>query len=193
MTLDRNQWDFISNTSIKVCGRSNFWMEEYGWQISYYFYLLPAWDNDGSSVFNRNLWPKEWYLKGSMMHLITKHSSWLVLIWSLEESAPSDSDLKKNHPCLPIACAKVQRHTDLRSIWEINFSWERVNCVAYTLLIAPSFCCSPFRRMQKLESRSPADPSLNIFFLCQIYQDSSINPLFVVASPFAKVSKIDCK
>lgn len=83
-----------SITCFQVCERRS---SEAGvcWQIFYRFYLLSVWDNGGLPTFNRNLWPSEWYLKDSMMHLITKHSSWLVLIWSLEDSAPSDWEFLK--------------------------------------------------------------------------------------------------
>lgn len=87
--------DYSSITCLKVCQRRDSRTGVDCWQISYYFHLLSAGDNDGLSTFNRNLWPNKWHLKYSMMHLITKHSSWLVLIWSLEYTALSDWGFKK--------------------------------------------------------------------------------------------------
>ena len=111
--------DYGSITCPKVCGRGDTGTVVACWQISYYFCLLPAWDNNGLSMFNRNLWPNKWYLEDSMMHLITKHSSWLALIWSLEDSASSDWECKKCH-CLPMACASLGTLQTSGISWKLN-------------------------------------------------------------------------
>lgn len=134
-----------------LCGRGEPGAEVDCWQISHCFYLLSAWDNDGLSMFNRNLWPSEWYLKDSMMHIITKHSSWLVLIWSLEDSAPSDWYFLKML-LSPYSSARVQRQyrpQEYLRNWFCLRMYELYSSYPFSCLCLISLSCFPFRRMQK--------------------------------------------
>lgn len=54
-TVGKWRVDYSGIACLRECGQGGSGAGVAGWQIIYYFYLLSARDNDGLSMFNRNL------------------------------------------------------------------------------------------------------------------------------------------